>query len=81
MPYLGVGYGLRPASKGFGLVADLGVAYGIPRSYYTLPPALSQAAGPAMSQQIIATGLQQLRDKASLYRWYPTLQIGISYRF
>lgn len=81
MPYLGVGYGLRPASKGFGLVVDLGVAYGIPRSYYTLSPALSQAAGPAMSQQIIATGLQQLRDKASPYRWYPTLQIGVSYRF
>jgi hypothetical protein len=81
MPYLGVGYGLRPARKGFGLVADLGVAYGIPRTSYTLSPALAQAAGPALSQQIVATGLQQLRDKASPYRWYPTLQIGLSYRF
>jgi hypothetical protein len=34
-----------------------------------------------MSQQIINTGLQQLRDMASPYRGYPTLQIGISYRF
>jgi hypothetical protein len=81
MPYLGVGYGLRPAAKGFGLVVDLGVAYGVPRSSYTLSPALTQAAGPAMSQDIIATGLQQLRDKASPYRWYPTLQIGLSYHF
>lgn len=81
MPYLGIGYGLQPRGKGFGLVVDLGVAYGVPRSSYTLSPALSEAAGPAMSQQIIATGLQQLRDKASPFRWYPTLQIGVSYHF
>jgi TonB dependent receptor len=81
MPYLGIGYGLQPRGKGFGLVLDLGVAYGVPRSSYTLSPALSQAAGPTMSQQIIASGLQQLRDKASPFRWYPTLQIGVSYHF
>jgi hypothetical protein len=81
MPYLGIGYGLHPRPKGWGLVVDLGVAYGLPKSSYTLSPALSQAVGPAMSQQIINTGLQQLRDKVSPYRWYPTLQIGVSYRF
>jgi hypothetical protein len=81
MPYLGIGYGLHPSRKGFGLVVDLGVAYGIPRSSYTLSPALAQAAGPELSQQIVATGLQELRNKASPYRWYPTLQIGVSYRF
>ncbi|HEX3382859.1 MAG TPA: hypothetical protein VHU21_24110 [Paraburkholderia sp.] len=63
MPYLGIGYGLHPRPKGWGLVVDLGVAYGLPKSSYTLSPALSQAVGPAMSQQIINTGLQQLRDK------------------
>lgn len=52
-----------------------------PHVSYTLSPALAQAAGPAMSQNIIATGLQQLRDKASPYRWYPTLQVGVSYHF
>uniref|UniRef100_A0A0D9SGM6 Uncharacterized protein n=2 Tax=Medicago truncatula TaxID=3880 RepID=A0A0D9SGM6_MEDTR len=31
MPYFGIGYGHRPASKGLGFVADLGVAYGIPK--------------------------------------------------
>lgn len=81
MPYLGIGYGLQPARKGFGLVGSLGVAYGIPRSSYTLSPTLARAAGPALSQQIIATGLQQLSEKASRYRWYPTVQMGVSYRF
>lgn len=76
-----MGYGLQPRAKGFGLVVDLGVAYGVPRSTYTLSPGLSQTAGPALSQSVIATGLQQLRDKASPYREYPTLQIGMSYHF
>ena len=81
MPYLGIGYGFQPAAKGFGLIAELGVAYGIPHVSYTLSPALAQVAGPAKSQDIVATGLQQLRDKASPYRWYPTLQVGVSYHF
>ncbi|OLL33203.1 hypothetical protein BTH42_02885 [Burkholderia sp. SRS-W-2-2016] len=81
MPYLGIGYGLHPRARGWGLVVDLGVAYGIPRASYTLSPALAQAVGPQMSQVIIDTGLQQVREKVSSYRWYPTLQIGISYRF
>lgn len=81
MPYVGVGYGFRPAAKGFGLTAELGVAYGIPHPSYTLSPALTQAAGPALSQQIAATGLQQLKEKASPYRWYPTVQVGVSYHF
>ncbi len=81
MPYLGFGYGHRPASKGFGFIADLGVAYGIPDVSYTLSPGLAKVAGPVKSQVIVQTGLQQLRSKVSPYRWYPVVQIGVSYRF
>ena len=81
MPYLGIGYGHRPTAKGFGLVADLGVAYGIPKVSYTLSPALAHFAGPAMSQEIVNTGLQELRTTASPYRWYPVVQVGALYRF
>ncbi|PFH29752.1 hypothetical protein BX604_3534 [Burkholderia sp. JKS000303] len=81
MPYFGVGYGHRPASKGLGFVADLGVAYGIPRCSYTLSPALAAAAGPQKSQILVASGLDDLNQMMSRYRWYPVLQIGISYRF
>ena len=79
MPYFGIGYGHRPASKGLGFVADLGVAYGIPKCSYTLSPELAAAAGPAKSWA--ASGLDSLRQVMSRYRWYPVLQIGISYRF
>ncbi|AFQ50405.1 hypothetical protein [Burkholderia cepacia] len=81
MPYVGIGYGHRPASKGFGFVADLGVAYGIPRCSYTLSPELAAAAGPKKSQILAESGLDELNRMMSRYRWYPVLQIGISYRF
>ncbi|EUC14758.1 hypothetical protein [Paraburkholderia hospita] len=81
MPYFGIGYGHHQQTKGWGLIADLGVAYGIPEVSYTLSPALTQKAGPAMSLQIASDGLNELRSKVSPYRWYPVLQIGVSYRF
>jgi len=81
MPYFGVGFGHQPSAKGFGFVADIGVAYGVPRTSYTLSPSLTQHAGSAFSQQIASAGAQELSDKAWRYRWYPTIQIGVSYRF
>jgi hypothetical protein len=81
MPYFGIGYGHQATSKGFGIIADLGVAYGIPDSSYTLSPTLVRLAGPAGSNEIASTGLQELKQKVSPYRWYPVVQIGLSYRF
>jgi hypothetical protein len=81
MPYFGIGYGHHPQAKGFGFIADVGVAYGIPEVSYTLSPTLIQRTGPAMSQQIASEGLNELRSKVSPYRWYPVVQIGVSYRF
>ncbi len=34
-----------------------------------------------MSQQIASEGLNELKAKVSPYRWYPVIQIGVSYRF
>ncbi|GAQ28429.1 hypothetical protein K6V18_22875 [Ralstonia insidiosa] len=81
MPYFGIGYGHQPASKGFGFIADLGVAYGIPKSSYTLSPQLAAKVGPVNSQLIATNGLQELRSEMSRYRWYPVIQVGVSYRF
>lgn len=81
MPYLGIGYGHQPASKGYGFIADLGLAYGIPEVSFTLSPALAAKAGPVKSRILVQSGLDELRSKMSHYRWYPVVQIGISYRF
>ncbi|KXV05049.1 hypothetical protein CR51_12870 [Caballeronia megalochromosomata] len=80
MPYFGVGFGHKPAGKGFGFIADIGVAYGVPKTSYTLSPSLAQIAG-TNSALLVSTGEQQLSDKAWRYRWYPVAQIGVSYRF
>jgi hypothetical protein len=37
--------------------------------------------GPQKSRIPVSSGLDELNRKMSRYRWYPVLQIGISYRF
>jgi hypothetical protein len=43
--------------------------------------ALAAAAGPQKSRIPVSSSLDELNRKMSRYRWYPVLQIGISYRF
>lgn len=76
MPYFGIGFGHKPTSKGFGLVADVGVAYGRPRVDFSVSPSLeSLADGDVRAEE------QRIRDSVQRYRFYPILQIGASYRF
>jgi len=76
MPYFGVGFGHKPVGRGFGLVADLGVAYGRPRANLSVSPDLSAAAGSDVQGEE-----QQIRESMQRYRFYPILQFGASYRF
>jgi hypothetical protein len=76
MPYFGIGFGHKPAGRGFGLVADLGVAYGRPRVDFSVSPDLSAAGGSDVQGEE-----QQIRDSVQRYRVYPILQFGASYRF
>lgn len=80
MPYFGFGFGHKPVGKGFGFIADIGVAYGVPNTSYTLSPVLAQFAG-ANAALLTSTGEQELKDRVWRYRWYPVAQIGVSYRF
>jgi hypothetical protein len=77
MPYIGLGYGHRRPTRGFGLAVDLGVAYGRPRVDYNVPSIYQLFATP----QNIALEEQRLNDKVSGYRWYPVAQITLTYRF
>ncbi|MEC5406019.1 hypothetical protein VOM14_10720 [Paraburkholderia sp. MPAMCS5] len=77
MPYLGIGYGHKPVSKGFGLTFDLGVAYGRPRTHYNVPAIYSMYT----TQANIDEQEQQISDKVQRYKVYPVVQLGVSYRF
>jgi hypothetical protein len=76
MPYLGLGFGHKPSGKGFGVTADLGVAYGRPRVDFSVSPELAALAAANVAQEE-----GQIRDSIEHYQFYPILQIGVSYRF
>ena len=77
MPYLGVGYGHKPVSKGLGFMFDLGVAYGRPRVSYSVPAIYSQLT----TQANIDQEEQNIANQVERYRWYPVVQLGVTYRF
>ncbi|WP_408481578.1 hypothetical protein [Paraburkholderia graminis] len=77
MPYVGIGYGHKPVSKGFGLTFDVGVAYGRPRTHYNVPAIYSMFT----TQANIDEQEQKINDKVERYKLYPVVQLGVSYRF
>jgi hypothetical protein len=77
MPYLGIGYGHKPVSKGFGVTFDLGVAYGRPHTSYSVPAIYSLFT----TQANINDQERQISEKVERYKIYPVVQIGVSYRF
>jgi hypothetical protein len=78
MPYFGLGFGHKPVTtRGFGLTADVGVAYGKPHVSYNISPGLDSIAG----QDNVNAEVQKIQSSANKYRWYPIVQVGVSYRF
>jgi hypothetical protein len=77
MPYIGLGYGHKPVSKGFGFTFDIGAAYGRPRVNYTVPAIYSLFTTQANIQQ----QEQKITDRVERYHWYPVVQLGVTYRF
>lgn len=76
-PYLGLGYGFTPKRSGVGFFADLGVAYGKPDVKLDVSSGLLAQAG----QANVNAEQQDLQDKLNKLRFYPVLNIGISYAF
>jgi hypothetical protein len=77
MPYIGLGYGHKPMSKGFGFTFDIGAAFGEPRVDYNIPAIYSLFTSQANIQQ----EEQKITDRVVKYHWYPVVQLGITYRF
>lgn len=83
MPYLGIGWGLGGIDKGLSFMADLGVAYGKPRSQLDASPSLRAKIGAAglNADNELAASRQQLQDDVAKYSFYPVLRIGVAYKF
>lgn len=81
-PYLGLGYGMI-GKKGFGFYADLGAMYaGKPST--TLDITCGSALSAAQCTQLRTDAdaeRQKVQDKADGFKWYPVVNIGLSYAF
>ena len=76
MPYLGLGWGHKPVSKGFGFVADIGVAYGKPSVDFNVTAGLSELIPAQLKAEE-----DSIRNSIQKVKIFPIVQIGISYRF
>jgi len=74
---LGVGYGHKPVPKGLGFMFDLGVAYGRPCVSSSVPAIYSLLT----TQVNINQKEQNISNTVDRYRWYPIVQLGVTYRF
>lgn len=78
-PYLGIGFGKRPATKGFGANLDIGVMYqGEPE--VSLNASGSFANDPTFRAEL-AKEQARAQEDISSYRYYPVVNLSLMYRF
>jgi hypothetical protein len=76
-PYLGIGFGHNPTTRGLSVTFDAGVAYGKPHVDFDVPADLVALAG----QNNVNAEEQTLQNKADDLKFYPIVKLGLTYRF
>jgi hypothetical protein len=77
-PYLGLGWGHRgDGNRGLGFYSDIGVTFGA----FTVDVNTSLVGVNGITQSDIDAQTQKMRDTLSQYNFYPSLSVGMSYRF
>jgi hypothetical protein len=76
-PYLGIGFGHNPNTKGLSVAFDAGVAFGKPSVSFDVPANIVAAAG----QANVDAEQQSLQSKANSLRFYPIVKVAVTYRF
>jgi len=77
-PYLGLGWGHRgDGARGLGFYSDIGVTFGA----FTVDVNTSLVGQNGITQSDVDAQTQKMRDSLSQYNFYPSLSVGMSYRF
>ncbi|WNC94600.1 hypothetical protein RI103_36280 [Paraburkholderia sp. FT54] len=76
-PYLGIGFGHNPLSRGLSFFFDAGVAFGKPKLTYDVPADIVAAAG----QANVDAEKASLQYKVNRVKVYPIVKVGLAYRF
>lgn len=81
-PYLGVGWGSAPSSKGWSFSGDLGVIFqGSARASLKNRNCTLGVGLCAQLAEDIEVEREELRDEVKDYRYYPVIRLGAGYRF
>lgn len=75
-PYVGIGWGHQATTKGWGVVADMGVSLGRAKLR-----ANTNLVGNGITQDDVDRELKDLREGVGKIRFWPQLTVGASYRF
>jgi len=76
-PYVGLGFGHNPSTKGLSVSFDAGAAFGKPTINFNVPANIVAEAG----QANVNAEEQNLQNKANDLKVYPIIKIGLTYRF
>ena len=82
-PYIGIGWGDKSSSDGWGFTLDIGALYQGSTKVYANPAINSSLPAPIRNQinQDIEKERAQIEDDIKDYKWYPVIMIGINYSF
>lgn len=80
-PYLGIGWGHKPAGKGWGFHADVGAIIGSFKVSETRSGALVNGGALGVTQADMDKELQDVRDSVAKLKVLPQLTLGVAYRF
>jgi hypothetical protein len=76
-PYVGIGFGHNPSTRGLSVAFDAGVAFGKPSVSFNVPAGIAAQAG----AQNVAAEEQSLQSKANQLSVYPIVKVAVTYRF
>jgi hypothetical protein len=82
-PYIGIGWGNKSNSSGWGFTFDVGALYQGSTQVHT-DPTINPNLPTAIKNQIkadIEIERQEIEDDIKDYKWYPVIMIGINYSF
>jgi hypothetical protein len=80
-PYIGIGWGNKSDSSGWGFTFDVGALYQGSTQIHT-NPTINNSVPDAIKNQIkndIEIERQQVEDDIDDYKWYPVIMIGANY--
>lgn len=80
-PYLGIGWGHKSTSPGFGFYADLGALMGSFKVSETRGGALANGGILGLTQAEMDKELEEIRDSVAKLKVLPQLTLGVTYRF